>query len=176
MTSSVATNTFFFSPQPPAALPEDDVVAIVAAIQQALAGAVNQGTNASLSIQVHPNRFLSNGGLTFLDGLEGTIASQSMQHLELVSDQGGRHVLVHFVGGGTLFAVAHNVEDDVEDDVEDNEAPPAEEEDATDNEGNEDEPDDNSSSGSSTRFEPGNDSDTSSDFDGAFHGLSQLTI
>ncbi|CAB9509373.1 hypothetical protein SEMRO_387_G132120.1 [Seminavis robusta] len=157
----IVSNTFLFTPQRPTALPEDDVAAIVAAIQQALADAVNGGTNASLCIHIHPNHFLSNGGLTFLNGLEGTITSQSMQHLEVVSDQGGRNVLVQFVGGGTLFAVAHHVDDNEA--PAEKEEPTGNEDDGDDNEGNGEEGDD-SSSGSSTRFEPDDDSDDSSDF------------
>ncbi|CAB9523447.1 hypothetical protein SEMRO_1417_G270920.1 [Seminavis robusta] len=108
----IVANTFLFTPELPTVLPQDDVAAIGEAIRQGLIDAVNSGQNASLSIHIHPNRFISTGGLTFLMNVEGRIVSQSMRHLELVSHQGGRSVHVDFVGGGSLFAVAHNIDDE----------------------------------------------------------------
>ncbi|CAB9530711.1 hypothetical protein SEMRO_3002_G341950.1 [Seminavis robusta] len=170
-------NTFLFKPQQLKPLPQDEVETICQSIQQGLVDAVNSGANACISIHVHPNHFISTGDLKFLTGVEGTITSQSMHHLELVSDQGARRVTVHFVGGGSLFVVAHDV-DDV-----DSEPEPEQEQDTdddgTDNEdhgGDEDNGSEGSSSGSSTRMDPNNESNASSDFDGAFVGFSQLSI
>ncbi|CAB9528947.1 hypothetical protein SEMRO_2361_G324790.1 [Seminavis robusta] len=169
-------NTFLFNPQQPTPLPLE---AICQCIAMGLVDAVNNGAHASISVHVHPNYVVSNGDLAFLDGVEGTIVSKSMHHLVLVSDQGGCHVTVHFVGGGSLFAVAHAVDSEVDSEVDP-------QEDTEDDYGTADNEDDggdeyngdDSSSGSSTRMDPNNlnESNASSDFDGTYGGFSQLSI
>ncbi|CAB9520554.1 hypothetical protein SEMRO_1113_G242670.1 [Seminavis robusta] len=163
--------TFEVTTNRPVVVDEYNLRSLGDKINQTLERAVNEGTNLLLAVLVHPDCLLPSNR-TFFDNVNGTVRSSSMQHMEIISNQGNRKVLVQIVGGASPFGLAVPIPDG----NDDNQGNGGDGDDNQGDDGNksDDAEEDAEEEGSSTEGESSADDDSSEGE--TFVGLSQLTI
>ncbi|CAB9523294.1 hypothetical protein SEMRO_1401_G269420.1 [Seminavis robusta] len=118
------STSFEMTNEAPVVISYGNIQAMGRKIHDALDEAVNEGKNVLLLFFLKHNVLFPTQRL-FFEGIEGTVRSSSMQHLEIISNQGNRVVFVQFVGGASPFGLAEALSSDDDDDDNDD-APAAE--------------------------------------------------
>ncbi|CAB9520056.1 hypothetical protein SEMRO_1070_G237770.1 [Seminavis robusta] len=93
-------------------LSDEDLRVLAVKIKGKVAEAVNVGKDVSMAVFIHPQMYIPTSNLLLLESMEGSIIRSDSNHLILRTDQGGRIVMVQFVGGSSPFRITHAVEEE----------------------------------------------------------------